>query len=140
MPVFRNKRHWESLPYHPVVDALRVGDVVEWGSRGKMRTVRNVIRNTKTDHVYMVECVKLCRSQYPGPMTLLDRHQLIKNVRGIIAEKIRLNKTDLEARLTTCLTNYNEGWRLWHENSKEFDQPERLDRCITQWETVGILY
>ena len=103
-------------------DAIRVGSVIRWNR--KLRTVRDVTY-CECGFVMAVEFVKLCRSQYPSPLTIYFRTELHAAFGGIVAHrKLPLCATDTECTVSADIIEGRSGNKV----------------RVTQDETVGVLW
>jgi hypothetical protein len=99
----KHRHHEVEQPF----DAIRVGTIIRWN--GKMRTVRDA-SYCDCGFVQTVEFVKLCRSQYPSPLTIYFRTELRAAFGGIVAHrKLPLCANDVECTISADIIEGRSG-------------------------------
>lgn len=137
MPIFRQKSHWARKPYE-WMDELEVGMVLLWGKNKTPRKIRAIGRNPWTDHLHDVKFAKLQKSQFQDPTTVYMRCD-IRRMSTPILKKVSLCTTDVECRLQRCIDAQEEFLERYRAGIDRYCQDTRIDRCITQGETVGVV-
>lgn len=127
-------RDWlENLPYREFDDILP-GDWVYLGPRRQLRRVRSVRYYDKTDHVRLIEVVKIRRSGYQSPTTYIDRSAMYEGAGyqwgGFVKKGGPLCSTDLECELQRQVEQRRHPRRLGDG---------RLEPGLTENDVVGIL-
>lgn len=115
---------WAYKPYHDL-DRVIPGDVIRLS--GRLRKVRRVTRLPGTDHVHSISVLKVRRSGYPAPDTVIGRSSIVSRGgyrwQGIVGHT-ELCTTELECAVQREIENRTVPYR----------RPE-----ITERQTVGVL-